>query len=272
LVRESHWDIEMRYLDRLGHFLFLAPLLSLTGCVEMVLDRARLDADLPMPPPAFVQDSTRQGDLNFQGGVRISDGTFIQSQTYRWSSLPVGGYAQVQYSVLPSVRWVAGAGRSSKSLVWTGVVARRRNFGFQNEIEVDFGGSDGSAHLEGHLKDSEADYNEFTDTGLVLSDQRGWRTWFQASFRTRCASSGPWFEFRLLPSFDWGTITKNPGAPLEYSLLVETASLGFGAGWIQDFSNGSSLLVGARLVTMGKAPDAQFLASCQWRLSKLSLD
>jgi len=250
----------------------LLPLLCLTGCVEMVLDRARLDADLPMPPPAFVPDSTRQGDLYVQGGLRVSDGTFVGSETNKWSSLPVGGYVQAQIAVLPTVRWIAGAGRSSKSLVWTGIVGRHRNFGFQNEIELDFGGSDGSAHLEGHLKDSEADYNDFTDTGTVYSDQRGWRTWFEASFRTRSSSSGPWFELRILPSFDWGTITKNPGAPLEYSLLVETSSLGFAAGWIQDFSNGSSFLVGGRLVTMGKAPDAQFLASYQWRLAKLSID
>jgi len=247
------------------------PVAMFSGCVSMVLDHAWLDSDFPMPPPAIAPDSTRSGDFLAQAGVRLSDGKLLDDAKYTWTTRSVGGYGQVQVAFSPGFRWIAGGGYSSTGSVWTGPVATFEWPDMRLDLEGLFGSTKGTHHLVGHLRDSEAGYNDFTDTLPILAEGARWRQWVELTVRARPKGSGAWAELRMLPGFQWGTLSKPLSSTADYTLSVATNSLGLGAGWIQAMDNGNTLVLGPRLVWTGDSntPDLQMTASLLVRVGNL---
>lgn len=227
-----------------------AALLSvaLSGCYngKMVVDRAWLEADLPVPPPAFVPDSSRKGDDFVQFGVRLSDKRTLETgREQRWDVAPFAAQAQMQHVISPRFRWVLGGSYSNSASLWTGPVMSVRNSILRWDIETILGCTWAKGGIEGHeyLKDDEGvSRTGASDTSLFNEP----RLWGQASLRTRLVGTGPWLEAGILPSFRWGTLQGKVN-PNTLDAKVESSIGVLGVGWIQELQGGSSVILGMRM-------------------------
>lgn len=241
--------------------LLLLPAI-LGGCTvnHLVLDRARLEADVPMPPPAMVPDSARPGSVHGQLAVWTMETDDSIGAGMRWSRSPVGAQAQIQVVAGPRLRWIAGGGFSRTLSMWTGPVLSVRNSRLRWDAEMLVGATRFRSRLEGRWVPHGVDEEGLSATDeSAAADQTGF--WGQGTLRCRAVRSGPWTELRFLPSFSWGDLSKASGSVEELRVRKTMAALG--AGWLQETRGGSLWILGGRVIGIGDAAFPQLVLSWQ---------
>jgi len=248
----------------MSRFLRVAPLLLLIpllpGCQAVVMDRAKLEADLPLASPAMLPDSARPGSVHLAAALRVSDGMAgTDGDAADWKLSPIGGAGQVQVVASPGLRLVAGAGYGGSPSAWTGLVLATRSRRVGLDVELLAGTTQGRYRLDGHVKDLDA---EWAEDNTLHVDGTDWHSWGQGAVRLQAVKSGPWIECRVLPWFPVGTIRDPKGRVFSTTVRWTVSSLAL--GWTQQTSSGDLFTAGVRTVSIdGSMPNLQLVASLQ---------
>lgn len=245
---------------------------ALSGCYngEMVVDRAWLESDLPVPPPAFVPDSSRKRDGFVQFGFRFAEKRNLETgNEQHWDVAPMAVQCQAQQVINPHLRFVLGGSYSNSTSLWLGPVMSVRNSILRWDIELIMGGTSVEGWIVGHerRRDTEGGTIIGQPDSIQFDDVR---IWGQAALRTRMKGTGPWLEGSVLPSFRWGTLEGPPGKTTLDAQVESTIGV-LGGGWIQEIRGGSSVILGVRTALVGdKAHLPHYLISVQKRLPRMS--
>lgn len=246
--------------------------LLLSGCYDnqMVVDRAWIVADLPVPPPAFVPDSSRIKDGFVQAGLQLSEGrTFEPGNNKRWDVAPLSAQLQLQQMLTPRIRLVLGGCYSNSASAWVGSAMSVAGSNPRWDLEFLLGGTWATGQIVGHQEDALklGESSESIPDSIFVDEPRGWG---QAALRARMIRSGPWMELRLLPWFLWGTLEGTPDKTTQNASVVSSIAV-LGGGWIQEFRGGSSVILGVRTAFVDdEGVQPHFVIGVQKRLSRLS--
>lgn len=244
----------------------LALPLLLGGCFvnELVLDRARLEADVPVPPPAMVPDSAKGGRFHGQLALWTMDMEDSIAPDQSWKRVPLGVQGQLQVVSGPRLRWIFGAGFSNTMSAWTGPAFSVRNSLLRWDIEMLLGLTHFRSHLQGHVQHE--DDGVRTRLESVEDDAEGNHFWGQWTLRARAVRSGPWAELRFLPDFSWGNLS-SPGSDAQ-TVRVRSAVTTLGTGWVQETRSGSLWVLGVRGIGVEDEMLPQLLLSWQTPLGR----
>lgn len=243
-------------------FAVLALGLLAGGCSvnQMVLDRAHLEADVPVPPPAMVPDSAERGSSHAQFVLWSMESGDSVGRGLVWSRSPVGAQLQLQVVSNPHLRWAVGAGYSRTVSVWFGPVLSVRNSLVRWDVEMLFGMTRFHSLIVGHerFEDAEGEMREGKPSSNETEQAGFWGQW---TLRCRAARSGPWAELRYLPSFSWGDLASN--GVNSGDLRIRRTVAAVGAGWVREMPGGSLWNAGVRGIGIGDEMFPQYLLSCQ---------
>lgn len=245
-----------------GRLLRLAPIALafalLQGCLSMVIDAAKLEADMPLAPPPFRPDSARIGSLLAQASLKLTPGSRDVDTTSTWKDFPVGGSFQVQQIWGEHWRGVVGGGFSRSASAWVGAVAGIRTetsnwdmdllVGF-TEVRYGIGG-----HVEGDDNDDDVNY-PLSTSGKRVSP------WSQFALRWSARGSGPYLEERTV-LLHWSALRDTSKYDVD-PVYVGTSVSCLGGGWKWERPGGSILSAGARFVQAGKSIEGQLLLQFQ---------
>ena len=222
----------------------LAASILLSGCLSLVVEQARIDADIPLAPPAVVPDSVKPGDFFLQASLKAGR-TDLQVDEVEWRTDPVGGSLQMQFVGTRHSRVMAGLGYGGSPSAWIGTVWSARNSILRWDVEALFGATYAKSHLEGSVQGSDDEGGRVHDS-LSPVDRRTLSGWAQFALRVRTRGSGPWAEWRILPGFCAGELSDPKGRVDSKAVVVAMDS--WAAGWIAEFANRDMAILGARVV------------------------
>lgn len=218
---------------------------SLCGCIFIKVTSVRVDADLAMPAPPMLPDSIRAGQFFGQMGVRFASAQPVESDSFQWRAPRVGGDIGVQYVASRHVRILSGASVSSTPSAWFGMGTNVRNTYLAWDFDALFGATWTKVNIHGQVTGWEDESDPQRKSSLVDQGSRV-LPWMQFAVRTRMRGSGPWLELRVQPGMKLGVLVDPEDAAEDQSVVSITTATG--GGWIQEFPNGSALVVGARTV------------------------
>lgn len=247
-----------------------AAWLSLSGCATntMVLERASMTADLPIPPPAMVPESTPPSSVFGQISLETIRGDFAEvhqdwgaiEERY-WGEVPWAGRLQFQFVHGPHLRWVVGGGYSVSGSIWTGPVISVGNSLVRWDMDLILGATYVRANFQGFARIHDVEQSRRFPS--ETSFRSGPTVWGQWALRVRARSSGPWGELRYLPVFRWGTLESDLAQDVRAAAVASTLGA-YGLGWVQEFADGSSVVAGFRNIGIdGDALRPQALLSVQ---------
>lgn len=239
----------------------VATILSLTGCLSITVNQARIDADLPFAPPAAIPDSVEPGDGFIQASLKVGP-TDFPTEDVQWKTDPVGGSIQAQLVRSSHLRSLAGIGYGGGPSAWLGMAWSTRNAILRWDVEALVGVAYSKTHLEGTLNGSEDDGTRVHEK-LPVVDRRFVSGWSQFALRVRSRRSGPWAEWRILPGYYVGELA-DPGNRIE-AKSVTTATGSVAAGWISEFANHDMAIVGIRAVNFEQSSTRRFQFLGSWQ-------
>lgn len=242
------------------------PPLLLGGCFtnELVLDRARMEADVPVPPPAMVPDSAEAGSFHAQFALWTTGLEDSVAPDKFWKRAPVGAQGQLQVVSGPHLRWIFGAGMSNTMSAWTGPAFSVRNSMLRWDVEMLLGLTHLRSRLDGHVRHEYDGVRTSLDS--VEDDDESNYFWGQWTLRARAARSGPWAELRFLPAFSWGNLS-SPGSDAE-TIRIRSAVTTVGAGWVQEMRSGFLWTLGVRGIGIEDEMLPQMILSWQMPLGR----
>lgn len=244
----------------------IVPVFLFQGCLSIVLDQTHVRGQVAHPAPAVVPDSVRPGSLHGSLSVELSDSnarSSVKSPEQTWTRPWVAGGGQLQWVAGPHLRLVAGAQASPTGASWWGgpVLSVRDRF-MRWDMELLAGASRLEYEVRGRVVGSNDGDEERDDTLLVQGFGR--RVWGQTALRGRAHRSGPWAEWRVAPAVWIATLrdTSHRESLAKDKPVFQTSS-SLGGGWIQEFRDGSMVLVGVRSTRMEGATSVSMLVSLQ---------
>jgi hypothetical protein len=233
--------------------LVLVPFALLQGC--LVVDQARLEADMPQAPPTFRPDSARTGSVMVQAALKVTPGSRDVDSACTWKDFPVGGVVQLQQIWGDHWRGVLGGSYSRGGSAWIGAVAGIRTASSTWEMDMLVGFTQVRYGITGHKE------SWFGDTEYTVSTSgRRLSPWSQFALRWAARGSGFYIEERTM-LLHWSALRDTAGG--DSPLYFGTSMSSLGLGWKWEWPGGTILSAGARMVQLGGTVEEQALVQFQ---------